>query len=233
LSPSYDIRSAILILILMSIAMLVIFFVNYGVYSANPERVFLRHLGYFRRSLRGGLQNQLNGRSMPVLRVARPALVRDIAIAEAAQGMINWRTFPDLTQSDAQQLISQGYSLCLHYKAFVDSYQHWLKTNYSHSIDKQIQRSIADMVKLLDKSMISEENTIHRAGLNQLQQHLQAYLYGFEQHSLLQFTFSQQQADQSYQLLVSLQILIESLQQMQRETSSKDFHTLRFSPFAI
>ena len=233
LSPTYDIQAALLIMLLLSVGMLVIFFVNHGVYSANPERIFLRHLGYFRRNLQSGLQSQLSGRPMKMVRVVRPALVRDIAIAEAAQGMINWRTFPDLTQSDAQQLISQGYSLCLHYKAFVDSYQHWLKNTYSHSIDKQIQRSIVDMVKLLDKSMISEESTVHRAGLNQLQQHLQAYLYGFEQHSLLQFTFSQQQADQSYQLLVSLQILIESLQQMQQATSLNDFHTLRLSPFTI
>lgn len=233
LSPTYDIRSAILVLMLMSIAMLVIFFVNYGVFSANPERVFLRNFGHFRRSLQLSLQSLLDHRTKQIVSFVRPSFIRNIATAETACAVIDWRAFPDLTQADAQQLISRGYSLCLHYKAFIDNYQQWLKTNYCSAIDKKIQRSISDMVRLLDKSMISEVTTVHGEELQQLQQHLQAYLYGFEHHSLLQFTFSQQQADQSYQLLISLQILIESLQQLQQDTNLKDFYTLRLSPFAI
>ncbi|WP_194439631.1 FUSC family protein [Vibrio fluminensis] len=233
LTPTYDIQYSLLVLMLFTFGMLVIFFVNHGVFSANPERVFLRQLGHFRRSLQANLQSLLTSQRQPWVTFVSPVAVKAVAGAEAAINVINWQMYPELDKAEAEQLIARAYSLCLHYRAFADSYRQWQQSSFHAGIDRLIQRSIAEMTKLLDTSMISEDNRHHAIVLRQLQQQLQHYLYGFEGSSPLQIAFSQPQADQSYQLLVSMQILVESLQQLQQDTSVKDFYQLRLSPFTI
>ncbi|KAB1458074.1 hypothetical protein F7O85_10200 [Vibrio panuliri] len=233
LTPSYDIQYSLQILLLFSVGMLVIFFINHGVFSANPERVFLRQLSHFRRSLQANLDGLLSRHKRLHIGIVSPVPVAHIASAEAAISMIDWSMYPELEKGEAEQLIARAYSLCLHYRAFSDSYAQWQSCSFHSGIDSLVQSSIEEMIRLLNKSMICEDNWQHAVALRHLQLRLKLYRYGLDHHSPLQITFSQQQADLSYQLLVSMQILLESLQQLQQETSGKQFYALRLSPYAI
>lgn len=233
LTPTYDIQYALLLLLLFSIGMLVIFFVNHGVFSGNPERVLLRQLGYFRRSLQACLQDQIHGQKLPWLSFISRRPVREVAMAETAIGAINWPAFPQLDRIQAEKLISQLYRICLHYHAFVDSYRQWQAHDFNSAIDNLIQRELVQIVMLFNNSMIGSDAKQYSTRLNQLQQSLQYYLAGLEPHSPLQLALSQQQADHCYQLIISLQILIESLQQLLNETKVSELECLRLSPFTI
>ncbi|WP_053062452.1 FUSC family protein [Photobacterium aquae] len=233
LVPSYDIQSALLQLLIISIGMLVIFFVNHGVFSGAPERVFLRQLTYFRRSLQNGLKALLDTSSGSIVTLSVPSPLRAVAMADNASNLINWRVFPDIDKKDADKLISHAYSLCVQYRAFSDSYRQWQQQSYHAGIDRLVRRSIEDMATFLNTTMINESYSDHDFALKQLRNHLQTYLSGFSKQSVLQFAFSNQDADECYLLLTSLQLFVESLQHINLDIQHSNFYNLKLSPFAI
>jgi uncharacterized membrane protein YccC len=231
-SPSYDVLQALVMLLIISIAILIISFVNHSVFSGAPERVFLRQLVLLRYSLKKGFKDLLiSAERRPLIDLPTPLQV--VVKAEAASQQINWRSYPDVDPDQITSLISHGYRLCLHYRAFRDSYSQWRQAYYHPEIDAFIRTAISDIGLLLGEKLYCTTMVEHSAAIDQLLDQLQDYLEGQSKHTIAPLSLGHQQADTSYQLLTSLSLLIDALNTLKHHSQSNQLQTLRLSPFSL
>ncbi|MGR5063770.1 FUSC family protein [Photobacterium sp. DNB22_13_2] len=242
LTPVYDIQSGLLQLMLIGIVMLVVFFVNYFVFSGTPESTFLRDISRFRF----GLQQDLQSLKKPNVRdanqeicsvrkrfVIRKNPLRSVTMAENAAHRINWAVYPEVNATRVQAVITNAYQACLLYRVFEDNYKKWRHSSHHHALDGIITGTIESLSTILESTTISEEITPHQYKLDALLSELQGYLIGLDSESVLQFSLSPDNVDASYRMLTSLKLLISSLKALGVNVQNSEIHYLRLQPFAI
>ncbi|PSU35623.1 FUSC family protein [Photobacterium lutimaris] len=233
LTPVYDIQLALLQLMLVSIVMLVIFFVNQGIFPSSPEATLLRQLS----SLCNGLQQRLTSLSKPcllnTLATTGQDPLRAITGADLAMQKIHWPHFPEQDPSRVAALIDHGYNTCLHLRAFEDSYRLWSTSSSNPAICRLINHAIEALANVMEGTAVSEQLTDHEQKLNALMFELYRDLKYLEQDSVLRLSLSQADIDASYRLLASLQLLIGSLQSLANEVHANQLHQLRLRPFTL
>ncbi|GAL02238.1 hypothetical protein JCM19237_5131 [Photobacterium aphoticum] len=142
LTPRFDIQQALLQLLLIGVSMFVIFLVNHGLFSGQAEHVFIRQLRYFRTGLNARLQRLAKGKAQPLCFMT-PVPLRSVAQAEMAFSRINLAIYPDVEAAQIHTMLAQAYRVCLHYRAFEDSYQPgW---HNRHRIKRLLRRSSASL----------------------------------------------------------------------------------------
>ncbi|MGF1727779.1 FUSC family protein [Photobacterium nomapromontoriensis] len=232
LTPSYNIQSALLQLLIIGMGMLVIYFINHSVFSGMPERMLLRQLTQLRYSLSRGLKDRLSTSRISPL-IVLPTPLRTVAMAEVASSQINWAAFPDIDPEKMAALINQAYSLCLYYRAFQDNYAQWQEHSNHPGIDGLIRNSVNNINSVLATKLHSEQLALQSVELIQLRHHLQDALREPSKNAILQFSLDLKQADICYRLLSSLEQLIEALNSVKRHSQQYQIHTLRLSPFTL
>lgn len=231
LVPTYSVETSLLTIMLLSIGLLVIFWVYNGVYSSQPEYVFLRQLSQFRIRLHFGLKKLVNQKTNKLfsLRISTP--VQAVSLAEMASTKIDWTNYEQVDKTQVTTLLNFGYRSCFYYRSFTDSYEQWQVTQYNESINLFMVECLQELIAITGVTMICENmSTQHGSKLTALQDKLSDYqgklpsLYG-------QFTLDQM--DQTYQLITSLLLFIQSLDDVNQQVSKQSLYQLKFTPFAL
>jgi hypothetical protein len=241
MNPEYNIQLALLQLLLISVAMLVIFFVNHGLFSSQPERVFLRHMSLLRHQIAWQLKSisQTNNMSRKHIKPnsitlkARNLLgrylfghylfghspLRSVLIAEQALAKIDWVCYQTLDKAQLERIIPRLYAVNLRLLSLQDCYVSWLQ-----------QDPAAGMVNWPAETMMGLASLIMDPG-NTCQ--LQQQILMINEDPILQTDGSWQQAVPLYQVQAALKLLSTELKQLSTLVSQANLHELKHSYFAL
>ena len=231
LVPTYSVETSLLTILLLFIGLLVIFWVYNGIYSSQPEYVFLRQLSQFRIRLHFGLKKLVNKNTNKFFSLSISAPVQAVSLAEMASTKINWVNYEQIDKAQVTTLLNLGYRSCFYYRSFTDSYEQWQATQYNENIDIFIVECVQELIAITGITMICENiSTIHASKLTVLQVKLTDYrgklpsLYG---------QFTQDEMDKTYQLITSLLLFIASLDNVSKQVMEQSLYQLKFTQFAL
>lgn len=233
LTPSFNIERPLLTITLLSMALLIIFWVYNGVYSSQPEFVFLRQLTQFRIRLYFRLKKLLRKKVNRLISLELSTPVQAVSLAEMASTKINWSTYNDLDKDKVENVLNLAYRACFHYRSFEDNYNNWREKQYSEGINRLIVESLTELANIMRTSMIHEKiSTTHTATLSALQESLISYRHN-ESLSALNTVFSVDEIYKNYQLITSLLLFIQSLKEISTQISTQQLYQLKLSPFSL
>ncbi|TLS66091.1 FUSC family protein [Photobacterium damselae] len=233
LTPSYNIETSLLTITLLSIALLIIFWIYNGIYSSQPEFVFLRQLAQFRIRLYFKINKLLRKKAHSLISLELSTPVQAVSLAEMASTKINWSTYNDLDKDKVENVLNLAYRACFHYRAFEDNYHNWKEKQYSESINRLIIESLTELTNIMRTSMIHEKmSTTHTSTLSSLQEYLINYRHN-ESLSALNTVFTVDEINKNYQLVTSLLLFIQSLKEVSMQVSTQQLYQLKLTPFSL
>ncbi|HIF9176722.1 TPA: FUSC family protein [Photobacterium damselae] len=233
LTPSFNIERPLLTIILLSMALLIIFWVYNGIYSSQPEFVFLRQLNQFRIRLYFKINKLLRKKSHSIISLELSTPIQAVSLAEMASTKINWSTYNDLDKDKVENVLNLAYRACFQYRSFEDNYNNWREKQYSESINRLIVESLTELANIMRTSMIHEKiSTTHTATLSALQEYLISYRHN-ESLSALNSVFTVDEINKNYQLITSLLLFIQSLKEVSTQISTQQLYQLKLSPFSL
>ncbi|WP_279146272.1 hypothetical protein [Photobacterium carnosum] len=231
LTPTYSVGTSLLTITLLSISLLVIFWVYNGIYSSQPEYVFLRQLSQFRIRLHFGLKKLVNENANKLLSLSFSTPVQAVSLAEMASTKISWANYEQIDQTQVTTLLNLGYRSCFYYRSFTDNYEQWQATQYNQSINTFIVGCVQELIAITGVTMICENvATTHASKLVVLQNKLTDYkdklpsFYG---------QLTQDEMDKIYQLITSLLLLMGSLENVTEQVMKQSLYQLKFTPFGL
>ncbi|WP_331434886.1 FUSC family protein, partial [Photobacterium damselae] len=194
-----------------TIALLIIFWIYNGIYSSQPEFVFLRQLAQFRIRLYFKINKLLRKKAHSLISLELSSPVQAVSLAEMASTKINWSAYNDLDKDKVENVLNLAYRACFHYRSFEDNYNNWREKQYSEGINRLIVESLTELANIMRTSMIHEKmSTTHTATLSALQEYLISYRHN-ESLSALNAVFTVDEINKNYQLVTSLLLFIQSL----------------------
>ncbi|MGF1687843.1 FUSC family protein [Photobacterium japonica] len=236
LTPRFDIQQALLQLLLIGVSMFVIFLVNHGLFSGQAEHVFIRQLRYFRTGLNARLQRLAKGKAQPLC-FRTPVPLRSVAQAEMAFSRINLATYPDVDAAPIHTMLAQAYRVCLHYRAFEDSYRAWLAQPEQHNAASQaINGIIQDTLQMLATGLSSPAAPTHHLLPDSTQQRLKALTRRLSRctpDDMLLLSLTPEQAEADFLLLIALQQWIDACQSLYDQQNACRLTVLKQTPFAL
>ncbi|AWK84176.1 FUSC family protein [Photobacterium damselae] len=233
LTPSYNIETSLLTITLLSIALLIIFWIYNGIYSSQPEFVFLRQLAQFRIRLYFKINKLLRKKAHSLISLELSTPVQAVSLAEMASTKINWSTYNDLDKDKVENVLNLAYRACFHYRSFEDNYNNWREKQYSEGINRLIVESLTELANIMRTSMIHEKmSTTHTSTLSSLQEYLINYRHN-ESLSALNTVFTVDEINKNYQLVTSLLLFIQSLKEVSTQISTQQLYQLKLSPFSL
>ena len=231
LTPTYSVGTSLLTITLLSISLLVIFWVYNGIYSSQPEYVFLRQLSQFRIRLHFGLKKLVNENANKFLSLSFSTPVQAVSLAEMASTKISWANYEQIDQTQVTTLLNLGYRSCFYYRSFTDNYEQWQATQYNQSINTFIIGCVQELIAITGVTMICENvATTHASKLVVLQNKLTDYkdklpsFYG---------QLTPDEMDKIYQLITSLLLLMGSLENVTEQVMKQSLYQLKFTPFGL
>lgn len=231
LTPTYSVGTSLLTITLLSISLLVIFWVYNGIYSSQPEYVFLRQLSQFRIRLHFGLKKLVNENANKFLSLSFSTPVQAVSLAEMASTKISWANYEQIDQTQVTTLLNLGYRSCFYYRSFTDNYEQWQATQYNQSINTFIVGCVQELIAITGVTMICENvATTHASKLVVLQNKLTDYkdklpsFYG---------QLTPDEMDKIYQLITSLLLLMGSLENVTEQVMKQSLYQLKFTPFGL
>ncbi|MCD9515943.1 FUSC family protein [Photobacterium carnosum] len=231
LTPTYSVGTSLLTITLLSISLLVIFWVYNGIYSSQPEYVFLRQLSQFRIRLHFGLKKLVNENANKLLSLSFSTPVQAVSLAEMASTKISWANYEQIDQTQVTTLLNLGYRSCFYYRSFTDNYEQWQATQYNQSINTFIVGCVQELIAITGVTMICENvATTHSSKLVVLQNKLTDYkdklpsFYG---------QLTPDEMDKIYQLITSLLLLMGSLENVTEQVMKQSLYQLKFTPFGL
>ncbi|EPT9249348.1 TPA: FUSC family protein [Photobacterium damselae] len=231
LTPSYNIETSLLTITLLSIALLIIFWIYNGIYSSQPEFVFLRQLAQFRIRLYFKINKLLRKKAHSLISLELSTPVQAVSLAEMASTKINWSTYNDLDK--VENVLNLAYRACFHYRSFEDNYNNWREKQYSEGINRLIVESLTELTNIMRTSMIHEKmSTTHTSTLSSLQEYLINSRHN-ESLSALNTVFTVDEINKNYQLVTSLLLFIQSLKDVSMQVSTQQLYQLKLSPFSL
>ncbi|HIF9068638.1 TPA: FUSC family protein [Photobacterium damselae] len=233
LTPSYNIETSLLTITLLSIALLIIFWIYNGIFSSQPEFVFLRQLTQFRIRLYFKIKKLLRKKTHSLISLELSSPVQAVSLAEMASTKINWSAYNDLDKDKVENVLNLAYRACFHYRSFEDNYNNWREQQYSEGINRLIVESLTELANIMRTSMIHEKiSTTHTATLSALQEYLISYRHN-ESLSALNAVFTVDEINKNYQLITSLLLFIQSLKEVSTQISTQQLYQLKLSPFSL
>ncbi|HIF9195200.1 TPA: FUSC family protein [Photobacterium damselae] len=231
LTPSYNIETSLLTITLLSIALLIIFWIYNGIFSSQPEFVFLRQLTQFRIRLYFKINKLLRKKTHSLISLELSSPVQAVSLAEMASTKINWSAYND--KDKVENVLNLAYRACFHYRSFEDNYNNWREKQYSEGINRLIVESLTELANIMRTSMIHEKiSTTHTATLSALQKYLISYRHN-ESLSALNSVFTVDEINKNYQLITSLLLFIQSLKEVSTQISTQQLYQLKLSPFSL
>ncbi|MCD9538321.1 FUSC family protein [Photobacterium carnosum] len=231
LTPTYSVGTSLLTITLLSISLLVIFWVYNGIYSSQPEYVFLRQLSQFRIRLHFGLKKLVNENANKFFSLSFSTPVQAVSLAEMASTKISWANYEQIDQTQVTTLLNLGYRSCFYYRSFTDNYEQWQATQYNQSINTFIVECVQELIAITGVTMICENvATTHASKLVVLQNKLTDYkdklpsFYG---------QLTPDEMDKIYQLITSLLLLMGSLENVTEQVMKQSLYQLKFTPFGL
>ncbi|MGR5282552.1 FUSC family protein [Photobacterium damselae] len=233
LTPSYNIETSLLTINLLSIALLIIFWIYNGIYSSQPEFVFLRQLAQFRIRLYFKINKLLRKKAHSLISLELSTPVQAVSLAEMASTKINWSTYDDIDKEKITSVLNLAYRVCFHYRAFEDNYHNWKEKQYNESINRLIVESLTELANIMRTSMIHEKmSTTHTSTLSSLQEYLINYRHD-ESLSALNTVFTVDEINKNYQIVTSLLLFIQSLKDVSMQVSTQQLYQLKLTPFSL
>ncbi|HIF9324695.1 TPA: FUSC family protein [Photobacterium damselae] len=233
LTPSYNIETSLLTITLLSIALLIIFWIYNGIYSSQPEFVFLRQLAQFRIRLYFKINKLLRKKAHSLISLELSTPVQAVSLAEMASTKINWSTYNDLDKDKVENVLNLAYRACFHYRSFEDNYNNWREKQYSEGINRLIVESLTELANIMRTSMIHEKmSTTHTSTLSSLQEYLINSRHN-ESLSALNTVFTVDEINKNYQLVTSLLLFIQSLKDVSMQVSTQQLYQLKLPPFSL
>ncbi|HIF9112480.1 TPA: FUSC family protein [Photobacterium damselae] len=233
LTPSYNIETSLLTITLLSIALLIIFWIYNGIFSSQPEFVFLRQLTQFRIRLYFKINKLLRKKTHSLISLELSSPVQAVSLAEMASTKINWSTYNDLDKDKVENVLNLAYRACFHYRSFEDNYNNWREKQYSEGINRLIVESLTELANIMRTSMIHEKiSTTHTATLSALQEYLISYKHN-ESLSALNAVFTVDEINKNYQLITSLLLFIQSLKEVSTQVSTQQLYHLKLTSFSL
>ena len=232
--PSYSINMGLLTIALISMGLLIILWVYNGIYSSQPEFVFLRQLDQFRISLYLRIKKNLTRKKIKFISIEMLAPVQTVSLAEMASSKINWSNYSDVDKQQVTTLLNLTYRACFHYRAFEDNYNNWKIKNYSEGINRLITQSLIELAKNVRSSNINEkkkENNI--STLCSLKEKLLTHKNN-KRLSIITTAFTEDEIDINCELITSLLILIQSIKDIDIIKFSKSqLSQMKSTPFSL
>ncbi|HIF9464721.1 TPA: FUSC family protein [Photobacterium damselae] len=236
LTPNYNIDGLLLMITLISIAsiqILIIFWIYNGIFSNQPEFVFLRQLTQFRIRLYFKINKLLRKKANRLISLELSSPVHAISLAEIASTKINWSNYSDIDKEKVTSVLNLAYRACFHYRAFEDNYHNWKQKQYSESINRLIIECLTKLADILHSSMIHEKiSTTHTSTLSTLQKYLISYRHN-ESLSALNTVFTVDEINKNYQLITSLLLFIQSLKEVSTQVSTQQLYHLKLTSFSL
>lgn len=231
LTPTYSVGTSLLTITLLSISLLVIFWVYNGIYSSQPEYVFLRQLSQFRIRLHFGLKKLVNENANKFFSLSFSTPVQAVSLAEMASTKISWANYEQIDQTQVTTLLNLGYRSCFYYRSFTDNYEQWQATQYNQSINTFIVGCVQELIAITGVTMICENvATTHASKLVVLQNKLTDYK---DKLPLFYGQLTQDEMDKIYQLITSLLLLMGSLENVTEQVMKQSLYQLKFTPFGL
>ncbi|MBY3790426.1 DUF2955 domain-containing protein [Photobacterium carnosum] len=231
LTPTYSVDTSLLTITLLSISLLVIFWVYNGIYSSQAEYVFLRQLSQFRIRLHFGLKKLVNENANKFFSLSFSTPVQAVSLAEMASTKIIWANYEQIDQTQVTTLLNLSYRSCFYYRSFTDNYEQWQATQYNQSINTFIVGCIQELIAITGVTMICENvATTHASKLVVLQNKLTDYK---DKLPLFYGQLTQDEMDKIYQLITSLLLLMGSLENVTEQVMKQSLYQLKFTPFGL
>ncbi|PSX20443.1 FUSC family protein [Photobacterium kishitanii] len=240
LTPVYDPKLAISILVSLSIGLLLIIFFNDFPFSAQPERVMLRRLQMLRNvlawQLRYAVATIQERRRWWVPIVGLLYNIRPIKLvmgADNAAKAIKWKNFPEVSEDQAQVIIQRLYLLVLRINSLKDGYAKWrlnTKDDLAQSMVKDSILRIAAALEhtdgyqnllVLEQEMLSLYNDVHRR------------IHLIDRQVEIEGDISLEEALNLHRALASLGLLVNELKILSEAMAEFDFKALEIQYFTV
>ncbi|KJG10770.1 hypothetical protein UB40_05330 [Photobacterium kishitanii] len=240
LTPVYDPKLAISILVSLSIGLLLIIFFNDFPFSAQPERVMLRRLQILRNvlawQLRYAVATIQERRRWWVPIVGLLYNIRPIKLvmgADNAAKAIKWKNFPEVSEDQAQVIIQRLYLLVLRINSLKDGYAKWrlnTKDDLAQSMVKDSILRIAAALEhtdgyqnllVLEQEMLSLYNDVHRR------------IHLIDRQVEIEGDISLEEALNLHRALASLGLLVNELKILSEAMAEFDFKALEIQYFTV
>ncbi|MCW8329851.1 FUSC family protein [Photobacterium sp. SDRW27] len=240
LQPVYDIQGALLQLFLIGGAMLVIYFVNRGLFSSLPERVFLRHIKLLRylfawqlrRLSLSGKKGQRLSRYFGQLLLGQSPL-RSVVLAEQAMARLDWPRYPELDREKVAGIISRLYALTLRLISLQDGYAEWLSKSPSPQMTTLLAEIAMALSGVLERTGDLEHLQPLENKLDQLQSHLHQCVQNINADSVLLVSLTAEQALHLYRVLAALKLIIADFKQLTSQASASNLGELKYNYFTL
>lgn len=223
LTPVYDIKSILLTLVFISISFFVIFFVNYSVYSSQPESVLLRQLNQFKKDLAIEIRCILINDKEPFYFFQSP--VKSILLAEVASKNIDWKYYEYINSEIMDDIIDEYYSVYLHHKIF-SNYYHNIHDIDNIKIKEMVFNILNNVIIIINKTEREDVITKSIIEINNFQNELKIFIGDLNvKHDNLN--------NKQYYLITSLFIFTQSMGKIIDRINSDILYELKSPPFIV
>ena len=240
LTPVYDPKLAVYILVSFTIGLLLIIFFNDFPFSAQPERVMLRRVKMLRNvlawQLRDTVATKQERRRWWVPLVGLLYNIRPIKLvigADNAAKAIPWKKFPEVSEDQAHVIIQRLYLLVLRINSLKDGYVKWRLNTKDDLAQSMVKDSVLRIASALEHADGYQNLLVLEQEMLTLYDDVYRRIHLIDRQVEMEGDISQEEALNLHRALASLGLLVNELKVLNEEMSKFDFKALEIQYFTI